>query len=48
MLWRIALAEFEIDALRLAHATTAPETAEQDPYRSIQVHDFTGFKFVNS
>ena len=48
MLWRIALAEIEIDALGIADATVAPETAEQDPYRSIQIHDFTGFKFVNS
>ncbi len=45
--WRIAPAELEVDMLGIAGASMAPTTPEDDPYRSIQVHDFTRFKFVN-
>ncbi|KAH8878530.1 hypothetical protein GQ53DRAFT_616244, partial [Thozetella sp. PMI_491] len=44
--WRIALIEMEIDEIGIAAATALPQLGDQDPFRSIQVHDFSDFSFA--
>lgn len=43
--YRIALQELGIEQLKLSSASK-PITAETDPYKIIQVHDYKGFSFL--